>query len=83
MMHISEGEGTRGCKEVKEREKDQGLRRGSRVNALFELCKIAAWERGGVCVCVCLSVTEEAERRRKQGKSTDTSMINVKRCEMG
>lgn len=81
MMHISEGEGTRGCKEVKEREKDQGLRRGSRVNALFELCKIAAWERGGMCVC--LSVTEEAERRRKQGKSTDTSMINVKRCEMG
>lgn len=34
-------------------------------------------------MCVCLSVTEEAERRRKQGKSTDTSMINVKRCEMG
>lgn len=53
MMHISEGEGTRRCKEVKEREKDQGLSRGSRVNALFELCKIAAWERGGVCVSEC------------------------------
>lgn len=32
------------------RERDQGLTKGRRINALFELCKIAAWERGGVCL---------------------------------
>lgn len=34
--------------------RDKGLRRGRGINALFELCKIAAWERGGVCLCVLL-----------------------------
>lgn len=33
-------------------ERDQGLKGGRGINALFELCKIAAWERGGVCLCV-------------------------------
>lgn len=43
----------RKCKEENEREERyQRLRRGSGINALFELCKIAAWERRGVCVCV-------------------------------
>lgn len=48
----------RGCKEEKENQKEGGerhkrLRRGRGINGLFELCKIAAWERV-VCLCVLL-----------------------------
>lgn len=47
-----------GRKKIRERERDEGMNGGRGINALFELCKIAAWERGGVCVrlCVCVLV---------------------------
>lgn len=71
---------------MKEREeRDQGLKRGRGINALFELCKIAAWERGGVCVCVseceCDCVTEEAERRKEQRR--DSTINTRSRGEIG
>lgn len=49
-------EGARRRRKMRE-ERDQGLKRGRGINALFELCKIAAWERRGVCVCVRLSMS--------------------------
>lgn len=69
-----EKEGARRRKKIRRHIRCWGGGRG--INALFELCKIAAWERRGVClrVCVCLSIRVAVwQKRLREGESKGKS----------
>lgn len=52
--------------------RDQGLKRGRGINALFELCKIAAWERRGVCLSITVTMWQKRlSEGESKGKSRD------------
>lgn len=52
-------------------ERTGGVRRGRELKALFELCKIDAWERGGACLNIRVT---RIKLREEQSKEMDVVM---------
>lgn len=70
-----EKEGARRRKKMRRHIRCWGRGRG--INGLFELCKIAAWERRGVCLSISVAVWQ---KRLREGESKGKRMTAWSTC---